>query len=361
MYSVTELHEVRTQLEIPAVGLAAERRRETQLTSLSQIVDALAACEELREWVRLDAAFHVSLADASGNRVLAGLIEHLRELLIDQSISVVQFEGRIEQANVEHREIFDAVAAQDRVGARRAMSTHLLNVIGSEAVGALTPTEQDLLQRIDEARPRIVETVKTLVAFETPNPPGHNEARAQDWISDRLASIGMSVDVFDVLPGRPDVVGRLPGAEPEGRSVLFNGHIDVAELRAPEAWSHPPFDAIEQNGRVYGLGSSDMKSAHAGFLVMLECLRAAGIELSGDVVYESVIGEEAGEPGTAACVERGIRADFAIVGECSRAESVIVSSVGAINLSVVAGLVQLPLDSAPPSCRAQPARSYQLH
>jgi GntR family transcriptional repressor for pyruvate dehydrogenase complex len=78
--------------------------------------------------VRLDAAFHVALADASGNRVIARLIEHLRELLIDQSIAVVQFEGRIGQANLEHREIFDAVAAQDPTAARRAMSGHLLNV-----------------------------------------------------------------------------------------------------------------------------------------------------------------------------------------------------------------------------------------
>jgi acetylornithine deacetylase len=202
-------------------------------------------------------------------------------------------------------------------------------------VDSLTSTEQDVLERIDEARPRIVEVLKTLIAFETPNPPGRNEARAQEWIAARLASLGMVVDVFDALPGRPDVVGRRAGTESDGRSVLFNGHIDVAELRAPEAWSYPPFGAVEQDGRVYGLGSSDMKSAHAGFLVVLECLQAAGIELLGDVVYESVIGEEAGEPGTIACVERGIRADFAIVGECSRSEAVIVSSVGAINLSVV--------------------------
>jgi DNA-binding FadR family transcriptional regulator len=127
-YSVTELHEVRTQLEIPAAALAAERRGEPQLASLSRIVESLSTCEDAREWVRLDAAFHVALADASGNRVLARLIEHLRELLIDQSISVLQFEGRIEQANLEHREIFDAVADQDSLAARRAMSTHLLNV-----------------------------------------------------------------------------------------------------------------------------------------------------------------------------------------------------------------------------------------
>jgi acetylornithine deacetylase/succinyl-diaminopimelate desuccinylase family protein len=198
----------------------------------------------------------------------------------------------------------------------------------------LAPLEQNVLERIEEARPRVVEVLKTLIAFDTTNPPGLNEAQAQAWIATQLMALGLTVETFDALPGRPDVVGWLKGSDPHGRSLLFNGHVDVAELRTPDAWSYPPFAAVEQDGRVYGLGSSDMKSAHAGFLVMLECLNAAGVTLLGDLIYESVIGEEAGEPGTAACVDRGVTADFAIVGECTRGESVVVTSVGAINMAV---------------------------
>jgi acetylornithine deacetylase len=77
-----------------------------------------------------------------------------------------------------------------------------------------------------------------------------------------------------------------------------------------------------------------MKSAHAGFLLALECLRASGSSLDGDVIYESVIGEERGEPGTQACVERGVVADFAIVGECSKAEAVFVTSIGVMNACI---------------------------
>src|SRR2546428_279929 len=75
-----------------------------------------------------DAAFHVALAEATGNQVQARLVEHLRDLLVEQSLVIVAIEGRIAQANSEHRSIYEAVAAGDEGRAERAMSTHLLNV-----------------------------------------------------------------------------------------------------------------------------------------------------------------------------------------------------------------------------------------
>ena len=201
------------------------------------------------------------------------------------------------------------------------------------ALGCPDELEARVLDRVEASRDRLVEVARALVGFATPNPPGANEREAQAYVAERLAELGMTVETFDALPGRPNVVGRLRG-EGGGRSLLFNGHIDVAELRTPEAWTYPPFAGVTENGRMYGLGTSDMKSSHAGFLVALECVRAVGCRLKGDVFYESVIGEEAGEPGTLACVERGITADFAIVGECSKAEAVFATSVGIVNCCI---------------------------
>jgi len=203
----------------------------------------------------------------------------------------------------------------------------------AERPGGLTDYEERVLQEVEKARPRLYELIRSLVRFATTNPPGGNEREAQAWVAARLEELGMSVETFDALPGRPNVLGRLPGAG-GGHSFLFNGHIDVAELRTPEAWTYPPFEARIEDGRMYGLGTSDMKSSHAGVLCALECLREAGVRLGGDVIYESVIGEEAGEPGTLRCVERGIRADFALVGECSKAETVFVTSVGIVNACI---------------------------
>jgi acetylornithine deacetylase/succinyl-diaminopimelate desuccinylase family protein len=203
----------------------------------------------------------------------------------------------------------------------------------TESASPLTTSETRLLDHIAGSTDALVALLQELIRFRTPNPPGGNEAQAQEFMAATLADLGMTVDIFDALPGRPNVVGRLEGRG-GGRSILFNGHIDVAELQAPDAWSHDPFAGVRRGSRIYGLGASDMKSALTGAIVAIRSLRECGYELAGDVLYESVIGEEAGEPGTRACVERGVRADFAIVGESSKSDDVFVTGVGVFNFSV---------------------------
>jgi len=126
--------------------------------------------------------------------------------------------------------------------------------------------------------------------------------------------MGFITDMFDVSPGEPDVVGVLKGAG-EGRSLILNGHIDVAEVRPGESWTRAPFDPFVENGRMYGRGAFDMKGGIASMLMAVAAIEEAGYKLRGDLLLESVIGEEAGEAGTLKCIERGYRADFAIIPE----------------------------------------------
>src|SRR4030081_2393247 len=74
-YSQEELHEVRTNLEIPGAGQAALRRTQEQCERLGGIVEQLEAETDARTWVVLDAAFHVCLAEATGNGVQLRLVE----------------------------------------------------------------------------------------------------------------------------------------------------------------------------------------------------------------------------------------------------------------------------------------------
>jgi acetylornithine deacetylase len=76
-----------------------------------------------------------------------------------------------------------------------------------------------------------------------------------------------------------------------------------------------------------------MKSSLASYLVAVEALRACGVRLVGDVLLQSVMGEEAGEPGTRDAVARGHVGDFAIVGEQSRARD-IHASLGLLNCRI---------------------------
>lgn len=169
---------------------------------------------------------------------------------------------------------------------------------------------------IAERQQELIALAQHLIAFPTVSPPGRNTAEAQTFIARYLRQLGFSVDEFDVYPDDPDVVGTLRGQAPDThRSLLINGHIDVAEIGPEEAWTHPPFQATVTDGRLYGRGACDMKGGLAAALFALRVLRDLRVPLKGDVMVQSVIGEEQGEAGTLTCVELGYRADFAIVPE----------------------------------------------
>ncbi len=192
---------------------------------------------------------------------------------------------------------------------------------------------RDVLDYVDAHRNELFSLLQKLVSFDTQNPLGGNEKAAQGWVAGRLKDLGMKVDVFDALPGRPNAVGVLEGRG-GGRSVVLNGHLDVAEVLLPGSWRHPPFGGEIDGDRMYGRGTSDMKSGLAGFIFALQALKALGYKLKGDVTVQSVMGEERGEPGTKACLERGYGGDFAIVGECARGRDVFVTSIGVMNVAV---------------------------
>jgi len=120
--------------------------------------------------------------------------------------------------------------------------------------------------------------------------------------------------VFEVYPGEPNVVGVLASSE-GGKSIILNGHMDVAEVRSDERWRYGPFNPIVEDGKLYGRGSDDMKGGLTASYMALDSILKAGLTLKGKVIFESVVGEEVGERGTLKCVERGYTANFAIVPE----------------------------------------------
>jgi len=173
-----------------------------------------------------------------------------------------------------------------------------------------------LHDEIAARRDELIRLASALIAFPTVSPPGRNTSEAQAFIADYLIGLGFDVDLFDVYPGDPDVVGRLVGsASNQAASLLINGHIDVAEIGSAELWTRPPFEPAVVDGRLYGRGATDMKGPLAAALLAIHVIHDLGIELQGDLLFESVIGEEQGEAGTLTCIERGYAADFALVAE----------------------------------------------
>lgn len=158
-----------------------------------------------------------------------------------------------------------------------------------------------------------IRLLRDLVAIDSVNPtlvPGAaGEGRIAQAVAAEMRSVGLSVDVAEVAPGRPNVVGVLDGRAP-GRSLMFCGHIDTVGVQGMAA----PFDPIERDGRLYGRGSQDMKGGVAAMIGAAGQLAARGGLDRGRVVVAAVIDEEHASLGADALVTRW-RADAAVVTE----------------------------------------------
>ena len=65
------------------------------------------------------------------------------------------------------------------------------------------------------------------------------------------------------------------------------------------AWPHDPWGGELEGGNLWGRGACDMKGGIGCGIVALRALQALGVRLAGDVVFQSVVDEETGGPGTA--------------------------------------------------------------
>jgi acetylornithine deacetylase len=157
-----------------------------------------------------------------------------------------------------------------------------------------------------------VALAKVLIAVDSQNPSlvagGAGEAAVARVLADVLRAWGFAVELQEISPGRPNVVAR--AGKPGARSLMFNGHLDVVGVAG---MTHAPFEAREQDGLVYGRGSADMKAGIASMCAA--AARAADAGLAGEVVIAAVCDEEFTSIGTRGLIERGVRADAAIVTE----------------------------------------------
>ena len=166
------------------------------------------------------------------------------------------------------------------------------------------------------ARGDAVALTRELVRIDSRNPslvPGApGEAAVARALAEILGEWGFVVELQDAAPGRPNVIARI--GSPGARSLMFNGHLDVVGIEGMthEAWGNGATDPK----RIYGRGSSDMKSGVAA--MCSAAARAADGALAGEIVVTAVADEEYESLGTRALIERGIRADAAIVGEPTR-------------------------------------------
>ncbi len=224
-----------------------------------------------------------------------------------------------------------------------------------------TVTREAIATAVADREAELVEFLREFVAIDAENPPGRRYPDSVDFLADAMDGFGYDVERVPV-PGdvvaehyperaehdRENVLGRkgegksgVDGGDSDGRSggphVHFTGHFDV--VPAGEDWSHDPYDPVVEEGRLYGRGSSDMKSGIVASLFAAEALDAVGA-IEGTVTQSMTCDEETGGfTGLGYLVEEGYvsreNTDYCVYTECFDSSRICLGHRGVLKFRVV--------------------------
>ncbi|MCD5418811.1 FadR family transcriptional regulator [Rhodococcus pyridinivorans] len=131
-HSIDSLAEARQYIEVDLAGLAADNRTDVDLARIQQwfyFMESAAETEDVAKFVEADTEFHLAIAAASGNTVLAGVLTNIRSMLRVWTERVLTTSVRLGDSLDVHRPIYLAIEAGNADDARAAMSEHMHQAI----------------------------------------------------------------------------------------------------------------------------------------------------------------------------------------------------------------------------------------
>jgi acetylornithine deacetylase/succinyl-diaminopimelate desuccinylase family protein len=160
--------------------------------------------------------------------------------------------------------------------------------------------EAALRQELETRKGAILGLCRDLIRIPTENPPGARYRDCAERLRVELETLGLPPEVIEV-PGFSDHprVNLLSIHGSEGPVVYFHGHYDVVPAQEPAQ-----FVPLEQDGRLYGRGSADMKAALASMIYAVSLLKDLRVPLRGRIGVCLVADEETGGQGGSAYLDR---------------------------------------------------------
>jgi acetylornithine deacetylase len=170
------------------------------------------------------------------------------------------------------------------------------------------PTLSDIRAAIEALRPYMVETLTGFVACPSFSGEEHGAAVFMEGELEALglacrriplvtAEIEHSPLYSPALSADANRYNLLASLEPEGmevtgKSLLFNGHMDIVPTGPHSLWSSPPLHAREHQGRIFGRGAGDMKAGIVCAMTALKALQTLGLRPAARVAINTVLEEE---------------------------------------------------------------------
>jgi len=219
---------------------------------------------------------------------------------------------------------------------------------------SLVGTPYWIAEAVQAQLPYMLETLSAFVAAASPSGA---EQPAATFMEGALQALGLESERIHLdtaalkgLPlyspaccpdgGRYNLLAVHEPQHDGGRSVLFNGHLDVVPTGPPALWRHPPFSPHIEDGWLYGRGAGDMKAGIVCALAAFRALRAQGLQPAGRVGFNAVLEEENTGNGTLASVSALRNATNA--GRLSAFDAVIIPEpLGECMISAQVGVLWL--------------------
>ncbi|WP_375387159.1 M20/M25/M40 family metallo-hydrolase [uncultured Amnibacterium sp.] len=122
---------------------------------------------------------------------------------------------------------------------------------------------------------------------------GDGETRAIRFVQERLEEVGLRPAFGEAVPGRGNLVVRIPGSDRSRGALVAHAHVDVVPV-LEEGWTHPPFEGGIHDGAIWGRGALDMKGYAAVLVAVARELAREGVVPRRDLILAFFSDEEAG-------------------------------------------------------------------
>lgn len=159
----------------------------------------------------------------------------------------------------------------------------------------------------------VIPILKDLIKIKTENPPGFT-INAVSYISNIFNDKDIKNTIQKYGEKRANIIAEYGEGD---KTILLTGHLDTVPAGDEEKWKFPPFEGIEDDGKIYGRGSTDMKGAVAAFIAIITKLKQNNINLNRRIVFLGTSDEEIGMDGAVVAKEKGVMKDceFIVIGE----------------------------------------------
>jgi len=125
-FQTWQMFEARIVIEGQLAALAAERSKEDHYAALAEeVAEMFASIGAPTEYLIHDIQFHRIISQASGNPILAAVMETVVSALYEKRRGTVEHSTDLRESAEMHREIYRAIRARNPIEARTLMERHL--------------------------------------------------------------------------------------------------------------------------------------------------------------------------------------------------------------------------------------------